>query len=102
MNDLNLFVMSYDEILTWYIPQTKVEEYLILSMEKYVDECKSKYKSESDNEYIEDLRDLGNVNSDLESDINRLDNTISCLELTISDLENEIEQLKLEKETQNE
>lgn len=86
MNDMNLFVMSYSDIINWYKPQTESEEYILTIMKKNVipnvEDLDDKIEElESENEKLLD------ENSGLASDIDRLSRDISNLESEISNLE---------------
>lgn len=91
--------MSADEIVRWYHPQTKAEEYIVDTLSKFditdIEELKSKVEAltEENDEYYRKNESLEDEVSRLESDNVNLEKQIEALQDEVSDLERERDEL---------
>lgn len=100
-NELNLFIMTSEDAINWYKPQTEEESYLV----KLLSNLNSKAISSLEDEIVylrNELDEIGIEKYDLEQDIENQVNEnanlikiISDLENTISDLEDTISELEI-------
>lgn len=94
-NELNLFIMSPDEVAQWYKPQSPEEQYLV-DLISSVDFTKQK-ELEDEINALTDETDSQSVDiHDLEEDVNNLKSENRRLNNLIDELEDEIESLERE------
>ena len=95
-NELNLFVMSAQEVIRWYKPQTEEESYLVDLLSEILIKGVEELHNEIDNLTVKN-EILENDKSNLEEEISNLTQeayllkrTNGSLEERVSDLENQI------------
>ncbi len=93
-NDLNLYIMSAEEVVNWYRPQTEVEKYLVnlLSENSII----NKLENQIDN-LEDDLSTLQCKYDDCNEENENLESEIKQLNKKIIKLNDEIDELKLTK-----
>lgn len=94
---MNLTIMTYEESVRWYIPETENEKYLISLMEDFIkdydaDEIKELRNIISELK-VDDMTKDDEI-TDLQSEIDDLKNDINDKDYEISELESKIENLK--------
>ena len=95
-NELNLFLMSPDEVTRWYKPQSPEEQYLV-DLISSVDFTKQK-ELEDEIKALTDETDSQSVDiHDLEEDVNNLKRENRKLNNLIKELEDKIEELTIDK-----
>lgn len=88
-NGLNLFIMSVDDVIQWYKPQTEEESYLVDLLSKTSSKPAKELQDEVDD--LEDENDkLEDDNTNLIKENHLLKQANDSLEERVSDLENQI------------
>lgn len=105
MNELNLSIMSYSEILKWYIPATDNEKFLLEIMNAHYQPNENKIrdleeelvdvKNERDN-FERELNDLQDDYDSMQHENLNLEKIIEDLEDKLNDYETKFEELTTE------
>ena len=94
-NDLNLFIMTPEEVAQWYRPQSPEEQYLV-DIIAVVDSNTHKDLKDEVEDLADDLERQQRINDDLDCDIHNLQKENISLNSQIEELEDKITGLEYE------
>lgn len=88
---MNLFIMSYEDVLNWYKPQTESEKYFLNLMRNYYEDTDDLIDKEKLQDQLDDAKtDIDNLTKEL----NESNDEVEELEIKIETLESDIEKLQ--------
>lgn len=93
MNEMNLSIMSYEDILNWYKPTTDNEKYLLEIMGANYEPNKDKIRDLEEEELVDAKNERDNFErelDDLQNDYHHIERVNSDLEKIVEDLEDNI------------